>query len=332
MVTAVTGASGHVGANLVRALIAQGRAVRVLVRSDHRAFDGLDVEQVHGDVTDPNTLARLVDGAEIVHHLAARITLAYHRDALATQINVGGTQHVVDACLRARVKRLVHYSSIHAFDAHPVAEPVTESRVMALGADVPIYDRTKAEAENIVRGAITRGLDAVIVNPTAIIGPNDFKPSAMGKLLCDLFTGRVPALVRGGFNWVDVRDVVDGALLAEAKGRAGENYLLGGHYATFQALTALTASVGGARAPRWFIPVGLAAMAVPFAAIYTAAAKGTPTFTRASLRAITHHQDIRIDKACTELGYAPRPFVDTLRDTHAWFRDSGALATKQPTT
>src|SRR5437868_245817 len=209
MKIAVTGATGHVGGNLVRALVERGHQVRALVREEHRTLEGVEVERVRGDVGDPESLERAFDGVERVFHLAARISIAPGDEDEVQRVNVVGVRNVVAACLKVGVKRLLHMSSIHAMSAQPLGETIDESRPLASGPDLMTYDRSKAEGEREVIAGIERGLDAVRVNPTAILGPYDFRPSPMGEVLLDLYHRRLPALVEGGFDWVDVRDIVD---------------------------------------------------------------------------------------------------------------------------
>ena len=246
---AVTGAAGHIGANLVRSLLAQGRRVRALVREHTAGIDGLPVELLRCDVTDVEACRRGLAGAQIVYHLAARISVGWDPPGPVEAVNFGGTRNVVEACLACGVQRLVHFSSIHAFSADPLDGVIDESRPLAQNQPrTLIYDRSKAEAERLVAAAVARGLDAVIVNPSSVIGPYDFMPSAMGEALIDLVHGRFPALVGGaGFDWVDVRDVVASALVAECRGREGQHYLLSGHWLSFVELARLW---GGCRAPR----------------------------------------------------------------------------------
>ncbi|HEY7954220.1 MAG TPA: NAD-dependent epimerase/dehydratase family protein, partial [Polyangia bacterium] len=186
MKVVVTGAAGHIGGNLTRALIARGERPRVLVRSDRRALDGLDVEVVDGDVRDRASLERAFDGAERVFHLAAHISISPGEEELVEAINVRGVKNVVEACLARGVKRLIHFSSIHALASEPTGTPVDESRPLA--ADSPLtYDRSKAGGEREVRAGIERGLDAVVVNPTGVIGPHDYRPSRMGEVFLSLY-------------------------------------------------------------------------------------------------------------------------------------------------
>jgi dihydroflavonol-4-reductase len=325
MCVAVTGACGHIGANLVRALLERGRRVRAIVHSDRRALEGLDAEQVTADILDPRSVRRALEGAEIVYHLAAFISLFNRDGQLMYDINVGGTRNVLRACEENRVRRLIHFSSIHALSSKPRRELITEDRGLSGSKAAMAYDWTKAEAEREVQGAASRGLNAVIVNPTAIIGPYDFKLSSMGSFLLALHKGTLRALVRGGFNWVDVRDVVEGALAAEKRGRAGERYLLAGTWCTVKELGRLAQEVTGKKPPVFVAPMWLARAGVPFAAAVARLRGASPLFTRGSLYALRNHRHISYDKAAAELGYAPRPLRETVRDTFSWFEAHGLL-------
>lgn len=325
MTVAVTGASGHVGGNLVRALLGQGRNVRVLARRDRRALHGLDVEVVEGDLFDDASLARLVDGAKTVFHLAARISIAGPESGLVERTNVLGTRRVAEACLAAGVGRLVHTSSIHAFSTHPNGEIVDETRALALDRRHMDYDRSKARGTLEVLACVERGLDAVIVHPAGVIGPNDFKVSRMGAVLLDLCHRRMPALVDGGYNWVDVRDVVDGLLAAERKGRRGERYLLAGRWAHIAELAALVTRFTGRPTPRFATPRWLALPASYGSLLWGRMTGTTPRFTPKAVRTVSMHRYVSHMKATEELGYAPRPLEATIRDTLAWFAGAGML-------
>ncbi len=181
MTVVVSGASGHVGGNLIRELLRQGRRVRAIVREDIRAVDGLDLELVRADVLDRQSLDAALVGAEVVYHLAARISVIGDPDGSVYRTNVLGTRNMVSAALEAGVSRFVHFSSIHAFSRYPKQGMIDESRPLTEGKDVPAYDKTKAQGEREVARGVADGLDAVIINPTAVIGPHDYKPSHMGQ-------------------------------------------------------------------------------------------------------------------------------------------------------
>ena len=325
MTVVVTGASGHVGANLVRALLAAGRRVRVLLRGRPIGLEGLDLEIVRGDVLDPATLAPAFAGAEVLFHLAARISISGDHRGLVTRTNVLGARNVADAALAAGVRRMVHVSSIHAF-ALETELPLDERSPRAVDPRrEPAYNLSKYAGEGEVRRAIDRGLDATIVNPTGIVGPFDYRPSRTGRTLLQLYRRSLPALVPGGFDFVDVRDVVDGILAAETRGRTGENYILGNRWIAVRELAELAHRATGRRPPRLSSPMALARATAPFFELGGHFTRREPLYTRESLLALRATRDIRHDKAARELGYAPRPFEDTVRDTYAWFARAGVI-------
>lgn len=323
--TVVTGASGHIGGNLVRALLAEERKVRCLVRKDRRALDGLDVETVEGDIFDPESLRRLMAGAGTVFHLAGRISIVGSEGGLVEKTNVDGVRNIVQACAEAGVDRLVHVSSIHAFSTHPNDEMIDETRELARGPEHMPYDRSKAGGQTVVLEAVARGLDAVIVNPGAVVGPYDFKPSRMGEVFLDICLSRLPALIDGGYNWVDARDVAAGAIAAEKKGRRGESYLLTGHWVHICEVSGIIARLTGRKTPMMATPLWLAGLASYFSLAAGALSGKTPKFTPGAIRSIQMHRHISHEKATRELGYAPRGFEQTVRDTLEWFREAGML-------
>lgn len=330
MITVVTGATGHIGANLVRALVASGRRVRCVVRQDRVALAGLDVECVPGDVLDPATLLEAFRGATTVFHLAAVISIDGDRHGLVTATNADGARNVAEAALDCGVQRLVHCSSIHAFVQEGPAATIRESTPRALAARHAAYDRSKAMGEQAVRDVVARGLDAVIVHPTAVIGPHDYKPSRMGRLLLDLHARRLPALVPGGFDWVDVRDVAVGLLSAAERGRSGESYLLSGRHAPVDEVARLAADVTGVPAPRWCTPSWLARAAAPFSTALGRVRRREPLFTGESLDTLAMGTQVDSAKARRDLGYSVRELRTTLRDTYAWFAATGRLRLERP--
>jgi len=330
MITVVTGASGHIGANLVRALLSAGRRVRCVVRQDRAALEGLDVECVEADVRNPASLRDAFRDANTVFHLAAVISIDGDRHGLVTATNVDGARNVADAALACGVRRLVHCSSIHAFVQNGPSATIVESMPRAFDARHAAYDRSKAMGERAVREVAARGLDAVIVHPTAVVGPYDFKPSRMGRVLLDLYHRRLPSLIPGGFDWVDVRDVVAGLLGAEQRGRTGESYLLSGRYAPVAELARSAADVTGVPAPRWCTPFWLARAAAPFSTAIGRVRGREPLFTGESLDALAMGTRVDCTKAREELGFSARDLRSTLRDTYAWLAETGRIGLTRP--
>jgi dihydroflavonol-4-reductase len=325
MTVAVTGATGHIGANLVRALINEGRSTRCLVHVNCQAVDGLDIERFQGDVRDLESLCRAFQGADVVYHLAASISLSMADWPILEAINVTGTRNVVAACLRTGVRRLVHFSSIHALVQEPLTIPVDESRPLVESRHYPPYDRSKAAAEREVRRGMEKGLDAIIIYPTAIIGPYDYQLSYFGEALLAMAQRRLPALVTGGFDWVDVRDVVAGAMLAEEKAPAGASYLLSGHWVSMCDIAAMVKEITGIATSRMVCPLWLARIGAPFIKVISQLNGKRPLYTSVSLRALKSNRHISHERAKRELGYKPRPFRETLVDTLRWFEENGQL-------
>lgn len=320
----VTGASGHIGANLVRALLEQGRGVRALIHDHDMGLEGLAMERVHGDILDYETLKAAMAGCDVVYHLAARISIVGPEGGLVHRVNVDGVRNIVEACLANGVKKLVHFSSIHAFVQAPIDQPLDETRPLVPETGYA-YDHSKAMGIQEIRKGVAKGLDATIVNPGGVIGPHDYRPSRMGEVFLDFYHGRIPAAVDGGFTWVDVRDVVHGALAAETKGRPGEMYLLVGEYRSVVDLSKMIGEATGRKTPTMVTPMWLARAVAPLALGYAQTFKKTPLFTPESLGALRANRFVSHQKAKSELGFNPRPVIETIKDTFAWLKESGRI-------
>ena len=223
MVIAITGANGHVGANLCKALLELGHEVRALVHKNTNGLEKLDVKLFKGDLLNKESLIPFIDGAEIVFHLAAKISINGDPHGSVRAINTEGTRLMIKLSKELGIRRFIYFSSIHAFQQKPHDQVLDESRPL-VGDEAFAYDRSKADGERIVINAANDGLDAFVLSPTAIIGPMDFEPSLMGKAFLQLYHHQIPALVPGGYNWVDVRDVVNAAIQSIEKGKTGQKY------------------------------------------------------------------------------------------------------------
>jgi len=324
MTAAVTGASGHIGNNLCRELLKQGNKVKALVREDIRALQGLDIEFVKGEVSDKESLRELIKNSDVVFHLAAVISINGIKKDYIHKINVEGTRNVVEICSEQKKIRLIHFSSVHALIQYPLNKSLTEKNPLA-GKDAYIYDKTKAEAERIVLSAVKKGLDAVIVNPTSVIGINDFKPSFLGQAVIKIAKGKLPALIPGGFDWVDVRDVAEGAIFAFKTGKTGERYLLSGNWKSLECLAKEINKHTGRKNP---IKVSsfIAKIGLPFIYIYSKLTGEIPLYTNESLNILKYsNKNVSSKKAENELGYTPRPFSDTIKDTVKGFMQNNKI-------
>lgn len=321
MTVVVTGAAGHLGSNLARLLIGRGQRVRAVDLRPAPSLAGLDVEFAQADVLDPSSLRGVFAGADVVFHLAARISIAGDPDGRVWATNVTGVRNVAEAALEMGVRRLVHCSSVHAFDlAAARGGVVDEASPRSLRPGLPVYDRSKAAGETELRAVVARGLDAVVVNPTGVIGPCDFEPSRMGRFFQALRRRSLPALVAGAFDWVDVRDVALTLAAASEHGRTGESYLIPGQHATMRELALLAHEAAGAPVPGWTVP-----MAVARGWAWTRSAVSAPTasslFTAESLHALASDPQVSGARARQELGHDPRPLRDTIGDLYRWFDD-----------
>lgn len=312
MKVAVTGAAGFLGTNLLRQLVDSGHEVTAIDRVQPTGATESAVTWVNGDVLDPASMRSALDGAEVVYHLVAVITLAQHNDA-AWRINTEGVRTVAEAALAVGARRMVHASSIHAFNQYTCGGRIDENTPRSIDASLPVYDRSKFQGEQELRSVIEQGLDAVICNPTGVYGPIDHSDSRINTTLWDAARGRVPVMIGGGFDLVDVRDVATGLILAGENGRTGENYLLSGTMNTIMEVTQLAARVNGKRGPRFAIPAKVISGALP---VLEPVGKllGSDRVSRAAMGALLAAPEIDGSKARTELGYRPRPTEETVRD------------------
>jgi dihydroflavonol-4-reductase len=326
MTVAVTGGSGHLGSNLVRQLLDEGRKVRCLVREDTRSLDGLDVELVKGDLQDVESLKKLFTGVDTVFHLAARISIVGSEGGLVEKTNINGVKNVIDAALECGVKKLIHTSSIHAFNTNPNDETIDETRPLVEGEGHMAYDLSKSAGQRLVVDAVkNRGLKAVICNPGAVIGPNDFKKSRVGSVILDIYHRDMPALIDGGYNWVDARDVAAGIIAAEKKGKIGECYLLTGHWHHITDISKMIQKITGRKTPTAATPMWLAMFSSYFVAAWAKLWGTIPKFTPEAMWSLQKHRYISHEKASKDLGYSSRPTEETIKDTLDWFKDAGML-------
>lgn len=314
MKVAVTGAAGYLGTNLVRQLVEQGHEVTAIDRVAPDRPAEPNVTWVNGNVLDPASMQQALTGADIVYHLVAVITLADKND-LAWQVNTEGVRVVAEAALEVGVRRMVHASSIHAFNQYSCGGRIDESAPRSTDPALPVYDRSKWAGEVELRKVIERGLDAVLCNPTGVFGPVDHCTplSRINRTLRDAAKGRVPAMIGGGFDLVDVRDVAAGLILASERGRTGENYLLGGSMISMLDLCHLAAGCGGKKGPKFAISPRLISGLIPVLEPIGKLLK-TDVMSKAALGALVSAPVVDHSKAERELGYQPRPIAETVQD------------------
>jgi len=312
----VTGATGFVGANLARELLREGATVRVLARpgGDRRAIEGLKVDVFDGDLVDPASVRRAVEGARTVFHVAADYRLWARRPEEIYRANVEGTRAVLQAAADSGVRRVVYTSSVGALGIPKDGTPGTETTPVALADMVGPYKASKFLAEQVAIGFALKGLPVVIVNPSTPIGPWDVKPTPTGQMVVDFLKNKMFATLDTGLNLVHVRDVARGHILAAERGRVGEKYVLGNANLSLAEIGLLLAQVTGIRPPRLRIPYAVAWLA---AASMEAAARmtgGTPRVALTAVRMARKRMYFSPAKAIRELGLRQTDVREALRD------------------
>ena len=324
----VSGATGHIGNVLVRELVERGQVVRAIVLPDDdcRSLSGLNVEIVHGDVTNLQSLKSAFIGADLVFHLAGVVTIMPGMKSILERINVGGVRNVAAACRDTSVRRLIYASSVHAITEPPYGTVIDESQPFDPNRVLGDYARSKARATLLLLDEVhKRGLDAVICCPTGIIGPWDYGISNIGQLILDFASGHLKSYVSGAYDFVDVRDVVSGLILTAEKGEAGHHYILSGAQVQVSELMEELARNIGYPAPTFRIPAVIARTAGVLASIYYRLLRRRPVFTAYSIDVLRSNSQVSSMRAREKLGFTTRPWQESIRDQVEWFRTEGIL-------
>jgi dihydroflavonol-4-reductase len=321
----VTGGTGFVGANVVRELVAAGATVRVLARprADRRALQGLRVEIADGDLLNPGSVRRALDGVQTVYHVAADYRLWTPEPAALYRTNVDGTRVVLEAAGEAGVSRVVHTSSVAALGVPTDGGPGTEETPVTLGDMVGHYERSKFLAEQLALDFARRGLPLVVVNPTAPLGPWDVKPTPTGQMILDFMQGRMKGTVETGLNVVHVRDVARGHLLAAERGKLGERYILGHQNLRLTELFEMLAEATGRKAPRLRVPYAVAWLAAAGCEGLASVTRRPPAVSLTAVRMARKRMYFSPARAVRELGLAQTDVREALADAIAWFRAHG---------
>lgn len=314
----VTGGAGHLGSTLLRMLRHTGQPVRALILpGETPEVQGEHITYCPGDVRDPDSLRPLFEGAPeentVVIHSAGIIDISGHLSHTLRAVNVEGTKHILELCRDYEVSRFVHVSSVHAIPELPQGETIQEIDSFDPRQVVGGYAKAKAEATQAVLDAAGEGLDAVVVHPSGILGPYDSGRNHLVHLVKTFLAGKLPGSVNGGYDFVDVRDVAKGCLLAAQRGQKGRCYILSGSFAEIRDLLALAGRQIGRRVPPLF-PRPLAKAAAPLLEAVALRKQERPLYTKYSLYTLTSNSNFSHDRATRELGYRPRRLEVTVRD------------------
>ena len=323
----VTGSSGHVGSNFIRELSKQSFTIRCIdFDGDYRAYEGFEVEVIKGDITDKESLEPIFKNVDIVFHTAALINLDRRYKKQIRLVNVAGTKNVCEASLQAGVKKLIHFSSVDAFYRFPIEEPLLESRKLIDDPNAVPYDLSKADGQKVVLQFCEKGLDASIIHPTSIVGPNDFKPGLPMQEMVNLANGKRKLLPNWGYNFVDVRDLCLTAIAAVELGRTGQNYIVGGEYHMYSYIAELMEEQLGRTVLLSTIPDFVSYLGLPYEYIKSLITGKPRVLTIDTLHTgKSGNKVVPSTLAREELGHNPRPLKESIYDMVAFFQKRGLI-------
>lgn len=322
----LTGSTGHLGNTIVELLKKEACEIRGLILPSEKELQTKGITYYKGDIRNKaslNSLFENTENAEVyVIHSAGIISLDEEVTPLIYDVNVKGTLNIIELSLEKKIQKLVYISSVDAIEADDVDKVIKEVNSFDPDRVAGGYGKTKAEASQAVLDATKKGLSAVVVHPSAILGPYDYSgTNKVVNQVKDFIQGKMPAYVEGTFDFVDVRDVALGCLLAAEKGRSGETYILSNNRYTFNEFLRIIkkANKGGKKIPK--LPLSMVLRLAPLLERSAAKQGKEPLFTTYSIRKLTGNSRFSHDKATKELGYIPRDLVDTIKDTVEWLRE-----------
>jgi dihydroflavonol-4-reductase len=321
----VTGATGFIGASLVRELLKEGNGIRALARpgSDRRNLQGLEVDICEGDLRDRESLEKGLKGCDTLFHAAADYRLWTREPAVMYKINVEGTRNILEAALKQGLSRVVYTSSVGTLGNPGDGQPGNETTPVSLTDMVGHYKKSKFLAEREAESFLKRGLPLVIVNPSTPVGGFDIKPTPTGKIIVDFLNRKMPAYLDTGLNIIDVEDCARGHVLAAQKGRIGEKYILGNENLTLKQIFLMLGEITGLPAPQVRLPYTPILIAACINEAISRCTGKEPLIPLAGVRMARKFMFFDSSKAVRELGLPQRPAIESLRKAVAWFRDNG---------
>ena len=331
MTTLVTGATGFLGSHIARQLTARGESVRVLVRatSQTRAVDGLPVEKAVGDLRDLPSLCRALAGVRRVYHVAADYRFGVRNPQELYESNVTGTRNLLEAARQEGVELFIYTSTVATIAVPRWGKLPNEETPARLEEMIGHYKRSKFLAEKEAFRAAASGLPVIVVNPTAPVGPGDWKPTPTGRIIVDFLCGRMPGYVDTGLNVVPVEDAAAGHILAAERGRVGQRYILGGRNMTLKQILDALAVITGRRAPRLRFPHAVALAAGYVDQVASFMLRREPRIPLEGVRMARHKMFVDGSKAERELGFAPGPIEPALERAVRWYEEHGYVATRR---
>lgn len=282
-----------------------------------------------GDVCNKESLRGFFTNREnkelVVIHCAGIVSIASQEVPAVFKVNVNGTRNVVDLCEEYHIKKLVYVSTVHAIPEKQKGEIITEIKDFNPDEVVGFYAKTKSEATAYVLAAARRGLNASVVHPSGISGPYDNGNGHLTTLVIDYCKNRLVAGIKGGYDFVDVRDVAVGIIACCSKGKPGEGYILSNKYFTVPEILSMLHEITGKREIKTILPLWLAQLTAPLAELYYKILRQTPLYTAYSIYTLNSNAQFSHEKATIELGYTTRDMRQTLGDTVDWLKKKGRL-------
>ena len=325
MKIAITGATGHLGSAIIPLLLEKGYSINALVREDAHSLKDMPVEIIKGDLLEVDSLKILMKDCDALIHCAAIISINGDPKGLVQKTNVEGTKMVMETAKQSNIKRVVHISSIHVYEQIPSNEPLDEYRKQ-VDEKAFAYDRSKKAGQEIALAMNQPEMEVLVLNPTSIIGPYDHQISKMGKVIMDIYKGRLPFVFKGGFDFCDSRDVAEAVVNALTIGRPGENYLLAGKWHSFENLVTFISKYKGKKIRVINLPRFIGELSLPLIKGLAWLTHKEPLYTKEALEAIFNgNKKINCAKAMRELNYHTRPLEETIRDTLQWYQQNGYL-------
>ena len=321
----ITGGSGHIGHNLIAKLSESEHELRVLVHKTDVRIKSHNISCFKGDIVSFESMLDFCKDLDVIIHLAALISIGSFSRKRVFDTNLLGTKHIVNAARQCGVNRFIHFSSIHALVHEPFDEEMDESRDYAINSWVD-YEKSKAVAEKWVMEQNSTDFEVIVLNPTSVIGPEDPQPSYMGEFQQLALNGKIPGVIPGGYDWVDVRDIVDATIKSVTSGIPGNRYLLSGNWHTIKELSDILLGYGEKKRSLPVMPLWLTKLGIPFLNIYAWLTGSRPIFSKESLYILQHsNRFISNEKARKTLGFKPRPLTETLKDSYIWFKNQNLV-------
>lgn len=322
----VTGATGFLGRTVIAKLNGKNAKIYALIMKDDPLARELPpgVHKIYGDVCDEASLERFfccADNRTCVIHCAGIVSVASHPGDRIYKVNVGGTNNILRHCERSNIGKLVYISSVHAIPENPKGKVITEDTVFSPELVRGDYAKSKAISTLLVFEAATRGLNASVVFPSGIIGPGDIGKGSITNMLVSFITGKLFLAVKGGYDFVDVRDVASGILACAGHGLAGQGYILSGQYASIRDILETAKHTLSVRRTVSFLPICFAKLAAPIYEKWSLRKQLPLYFTPYAIDVLSSNSHFSKGKAEAALNYTPRSVENSIRDTMLWLKD-----------